>query len=231
MSEFLLIHGACHGAWAWERVIPALKALGHSARALDLPGRGVETTLRAQAQAVVDALQGPTVLVAHSAGGFAITAAAQMAPEQVAGLIYVCAYVPEPGMNLAQMRRAGPRQPLAGSFRLSPDRRMFWFDEALAPALFFHDCADPQAMTARLCPESVAVMQTALPDTSRAEDLPRGYVVCADDRAIPIEYQHVMAQGIEAQARMPCGHSPFLAMPEALAREIVRLAGQARMLV
>ncbi|MBH1974310.1 MAG: alpha/beta fold hydrolase, partial [Rhodobacteraceae bacterium] len=92
MSEFLLIHGACHAAWAWDRVIPALAAQGHSARALDLPGRGGHATLDEQARAVLDALQGPTVLVAHSAGGFAMTAAAQMDPALVAGLIYVCAY-------------------------------------------------------------------------------------------------------------------------------------------
>ena len=231
MSEFLLIHGACHAAWAWDRVIPALAALGHGARALDLPGRGGHATLDEQARAVLDALRGPTVLVAQSAGGFAMTAAAQMDPALVAGLIYVCAYVPKPGMSLADMRRAGPRQPLAGSFRLSPDRRAFWFDAGMAPALFFHDCPDLQGATAWLCADSVAVMETALPDTARAEALPRGYLICDDDRAIPPEYQEVLAMGIAAQAHLPCGHSPFLAMPEALAEAIVQVAGQAHMMV
>ena len=226
MSEFLLIHGACHAAWAWDRVIPALAALGHGARALDLPGRGGHATLDEQARAVLDALRGPTVLVAHSAGGFAMTAAAQMAPEQVSGLIYVSAYVPQPGKSLADMRRAGPRQPLAGSFVVAADRRTFGFDPMLAPALFFHDCPEAEATTARLCTDSVAVMETALPDTARAESLPRGYVICTQDRAIPPEYQSVMADGIALTEHLPCGHSPFLAMPERLAASIARMAGQ-----
>lgn len=226
MSEFLLVHGACQGGWVWNQVIPALSALGHSARTLDLPRRGGHSTLGEQALAVVDVLSGPTVLVAHSAGGFAMTAAAQMQPHLITGLIYVCAYVPKPGKSLADMRRAGPRQPLAGSFVVAADRRTFAFDPALAPALFFHDCPEAEAATARLCADSVTVMETALPDTARAESLPRGYVICTDDRAIPPEYQAVMADGIALTEHLPCGHSPFLAMPERLAASIVRMVGR-----
>jgi pimeloyl-ACP methyl ester carboxylesterase len=224
MSEFLLIHGACHGAWAWDQVIPALAALGHSARAIDLPGRNAASTLAEQAQAVVAALHRPTILVGHSAGGFVITAAAEAAPHLVTGLIYVCAYVPQPGRSLAQMRRAAPSEPLKGAFRVAADRRTYGFDPELAPALFFHDCPDSAAATARLCPEALAPMETALPATSRAENLPRAYIRCLDDRAIPPEYQTEMAQGISRQITLPCGHSPFLAMPELLAQSLSQLA-------
>ena len=37
MANFGLIHGAWHGAWCWTRVIAELQALGHEARAVDLP--------------------------------------------------------------------------------------------------------------------------------------------------------------------------------------------------
>jgi pimeloyl-ACP methyl ester carboxylesterase len=32
----VLVHGSWHGAWCWHRVLPALQALGHTARAIDL---------------------------------------------------------------------------------------------------------------------------------------------------------------------------------------------------
>ena len=40
MSRFVLVHGAWHGAWCWEKVVPLLAARGHAARAIDLPGHG-----------------------------------------------------------------------------------------------------------------------------------------------------------------------------------------------
>lgn len=224
MSEFLLIHGACMGAWVWDRVIPELTALGHSARAIDLPGRGRLTTLAEQAQAILDTLRGPVILVGHSAGGYAITAAAQSGNPLIRGLIYLCAYVPRPGQSLAEMRRAGPSQPLAPAFRVAPDRQSFRFDATLAEALFFHDC--PAPMAHNLCAESTAPMDTALTDTAWAETLPRAYITCRHDRAIPPAYQDEMAQAIALRADLPCGHAPFLAMPDRLADCIDALAAK-----
>ena len=38
MSGFLLVHGAWHGAWCWERVLPRLQAHGHVVQAITLAG-------------------------------------------------------------------------------------------------------------------------------------------------------------------------------------------------
>ncbi|GAB1479089.1 alpha/beta fold hydrolase [Paracoccaceae bacterium] len=210
----MLIHGAGHGAWAWEAVIPALSGFGHSARAIDLPGRGgTAATLAAQAGAIVAALRGPTVLVGHSAGGFAITAAA-LASAQVTRLIYLCAFIPQPGRSIADLRRACPEIGLRGSYRISADRQSFAFDPAKAKSLFFHDCPDPAGAAARMCAEPVAPQETAL---ERLPELPRAAILCSEDRAIPLAYQQKMAMGISVQRELPCGHSPFLSMPRDLA--------------
>lgn len=217
MAEMLLVHGSCYGAWAFDHLIPALERRGVRARAIDLPGRGgAPTSLAEQAKAIVAALDGPTVLVGHSAGGFAITAAAELAPDKVAGLIYLCAYVPVPGRSLADMRRAGPSQPLKGSFHLTADRSAYGFDPARAKALFFHDCPDPEAVIARLCLEPVAPQETAFPALHHAPNLPCAAIICTDDRAIPPAYQAQMAEGM-AQTVLASGHSPFLSMPDRLA--------------
>ena len=222
MAEFLLIHGAGHGAWAWDEVIPKLTALGHGARAIDLPGRGgVAATLEAQAQAIVAALQGPAVLVGHSAGGFAITAAAAMAPERVVRLIYLCAFIPQPGHSIADLRRACPGIGLRGAYRVAADRQSFAFDANTAKALFFHDCPAPAQAAARLCAEPVPPQETVL---ERLPDLPRAAIFCTEDRAIPLGFQQDMAAGIAVQRSLPSGHSPFLSMPGALARTLAELS-------
>lgn len=232
--DILLIHGAAHGAWCWHRVIPALAALGHKARAIDLPSHGKDptdpsqVTLDSYAQAILDATKGPTILVGHSMGGYPITAAAQLAPDRFTALIYLCAYLPLPGVTLAEMRRAGPRQPLAGAFRIDDSRTTFTFDADQAPTLFYHDCPADDVDLARcsLCPQPIRPQETPIPDLSRAEALARHYIICTDDRAIPPDYQATMAN------RLPTGHihelatshSPFFAAPDALAQKIHAIA-------
>lgn len=230
MSDILLVHGAAHGAWCWHRVIPALQAIGHRARAIDLPSHGDDSTdpasitLDSYAEAILRALDGPTVLVGHSMGGFPITAAAQTASDRIEALIYVCAYLPKPGQTLAEMRRAGPRQPLAGAFQIDDSRTTFTFDPEQAPGLFYHDCPAEDVALAlrRLCRQPIRPQETAIPDTARAEVLPRFYIHCGEDRVIPPEYQLAMAQGLPPDhiSSLSCGHSPFFAQPEALAQRI-----------
>lgn len=230
MSDILLVHGAAHGAWCWNRVIPALQAMGHRARAIDLPSHGDDgtdpatVTLDSYAEAILRALDSTTILVGHSMGGFPITAAAQAAPDRIAALIYVCAYLPKAGQTLAEMRRAGPRQPLAGAFQIDESRTTFTFDPEKAPALFYHDCpADDLALAQRrLCRQPIAPQETPIPDTALAEALPRFYIRCTEDRVIPPEYQETMAAGLPPDyiSTLPCGHSPFFAAPDALAQRI-----------
>lgn len=227
MSDLLLIHGSCHGAWCWDRLLPELAALGVSATAIDLPGRdGSPTTLDAYVQAILAAAAPGTILVGHSAGGYAITAAAEADPARFRGLIYLCAYLPAPGLSLADMRRAGPSQPLMPAIRLAEDRQSFTIDPALAPQAFYHDCPPGLAAwaTARLTPQPVLPQQTPL-WSKAALSLPRHYITCTRDQTIPPAYQDQMASDLPPDCRhsLPSGHSPFLSVPDRLAVLLARL--------
>lgn len=218
MAEILLIHGSGFGAWAWERLIPALAALGHTARAIDLPGRdGAEVTLDELARAILAATPAPTLLVGHSAAGLTITRAATLAPDRVIGLIYLAAYIPQPGRSLADLRRMGPSQPMRGAFHISPNRQSYRFDPARCRALFFHDTDD---MTDRMGPEPIRPQETPFPGP--LPKLPRAAIIARDDRAIPPDWQRAMAAGM-AQEELASGHCPHLSMPEPLAVVIDRL--------
>ena len=232
MAEFLLIHGSCHGAWCWRDVVPALAAIGHSARAIDLPGHGADQTPRDRvtldlyAAAICEDLTGPTIVVGHSMAGYPITAAAERDPAQIAALVYLCAYRPVSGKSLGQMRRDGPRQPLMPAIRVADG--CFTFDPDMAPDLFYHDCP-PEAQDfarAHLTPQPIAPQETALILTERSAQVPQHYIRCADDRAIPPEYQLTMAQGLPPDnlTHLPTSHSPFFADPRGLAQRLHEIA-------
>jgi len=60
MTTFALIHGAWHGAWCWEPLIPELERRGHRAVAVDLPCDDPAATTMDDAQQVTDALADAT---------------------------------------------------------------------------------------------------------------------------------------------------------------------------
>ncbi|MEM9577993.1 MAG: alpha/beta fold hydrolase [Pseudomonadota bacterium] len=232
MAEFLLVHGSCHGAWCWAHVIPLLQAMGHQVQAIDLPGHGDDqtpveaVTLEAYADAIAGACGQETQLVGHSMGGYAIAAAARLVPEKIAKLIYLCAYVPQEGVSLAQMRMQAPRQPLLPAVRMRDDGISFTLDPKMAKDIFYHDCPRDIAeeAIARLCPQAVAPTSVPFVSTPQQAALPRHYIRCMDDRTIPPEFQVTMTQGWARHTveDMACGHSPFLADPEGLAQRLDR---------
>lgn len=233
MANFLLIHGSCHGAWCWRDVLPRLNARGHAARAIDLPSHGhdgtpvEEVTLDLYARAIVEALEGPTIVVGHSMAGFPITAAAELAPEKIARLVYLCAYVPRPGKSLVDLRLEAPRQPLMKAVVKSADGKSFTIDPAQAPDVFYHDCPAEAVEYAgqRLCPQAILPQATPLA-LNRAPSVPRSYIICNDDRTIPPEYQRTMTEDWPAEDvfEMYASHSPFFSQPDKLAEILFQIA-------
>jgi pimeloyl-ACP methyl ester carboxylesterase len=98
-TPIILVPGFWLGAWAWDEVVPKLKAAGHDdVTALTLPGmdspetdrRGI--TLQDHVDAIVAALEGaqrPAVLAVHSASGFSGYVASDLVPERIAAMVYV----------------------------------------------------------------------------------------------------------------------------------------------
>jgi pimeloyl-ACP methyl ester carboxylesterase len=233
MARILLVHGSCHGAWCWRDVVPALQTLGHDAIAIDLPGHGTDATPRqavtldSYARAIVAAVDRPTLVVGHSMAGYPITAAAELDPTDMTGLVYLCAYRPVSGLSLADMRRAGPRQPLREAIRVADG--CFTFDPAQAGDRFYHDCP-PGTLDyalAHLTPQPILPQETPLTLTARSAAVPQHYIRCAEDRAIPPEYQVTMAQGLPDTRvhHLASSHSPFFAMPGMLAALLGQIAG------
>ena len=232
LSDVLLIHGSCHGAWCWRDLLPELAQRGHSARTLDLPGhddgRAPETvTLEDTCRAVAEAATSETIIVGHSWGGFPITGALDFMENGPRALVYLCANVPRDGLSVVAVRNAGPRQTIGAAAQRSADGHSFSIAPDAAQDLFYQDC--PQEVVdfalPRLCPQPVRPQQTPLPQPARWDDTPKAYIRCLQDRTIPPEYQTTMAAAVPPELRfdMDCGHSPFFAAPAELAAILDRI--------
>jgi pimeloyl-ACP methyl ester carboxylesterase len=234
MSRFVLVHGAWHGAWCWEQVVPRLAARGHEACAIDLPGHGDDPAppgavgwddyLRRMGE-VLAQVEEPPILVGHSLGGAVITGAADRWPERIRALVYLCAMLPD-GPDFFSRFQATPL--LAGAMRPAPDGSVLELDPAVVREAFYHDCSDEDAAraAARLRPQPAGALGMRFElAPERFGRVPRHYVECLEDRAIDVAAQRAM------HAKVPCtvhtldaSHSPFFSMPEALAEVLERAA-------
>ncbi len=235
MASFVLVHGAWHGAWCWEKVVPLLEAEGHRVDAVDLPGHGSNPsdvagmTLDAYGRAVaarVEAAGEQVVLVGHSMGGMAITQAAEHVPEQIAALVYVCAFLPAGGQSLLALADNDPEAQVLPNLEADEASGLCEVAMEARPMVFYGECAPDEAAAAsvRLVPESLAAFAAPAQVTDeRAGSVRRIYVECLRDRAISIARQREMeaARPCERVLSLDTDHSPFLSRPAELAAHLL----------
>lgn len=238
MATFVLVHGSWHGAWCWHRVVPELEALGHRVLAPDLPGHGDDATpvaqlsLKAYAESIAAVIRGATeavVLVGHSFGGIVISQAAELVPERISRLVYLSAFLPANGQSLSRLAAADAGNPVASSLRISADQQLASLDPARVGELLYPDCPESDVALARqrLRAEPLVPFITPVAITAgRAGSIPRSYIECRDDVAIPLWFQRQMQAGMPCDPvhALPTGHSPFFAAPGELARLLASAA-------
>ncbi|MBS7701837.1 alpha/beta hydrolase [Chelatococcus asaccharovorans] len=105
---FVLVHGAWHGGWCWQRVADRLTQAGHRVFTPTQTGLGERRHLMSRAITldtftldVANLIEmedlGDVVLVGHSFGGCALSGVADRMPERIRRLVYLDAMIVEPG--------------------------------------------------------------------------------------------------------------------------------------
>lgn len=114
MAIFVLVHGAWHGGWCWQRVAPLLRAAGHEVFTPTLTGLGERShlvnssiDLNTHVQDVVNVLEfedlRDVVLVGHSYGGMVITGMSERAANRLRHVVYLDAFIPRHGQALLDL--------------------------------------------------------------------------------------------------------------------------------
>lgn len=226
MSErptLLLVHGAWHGAWAWDTARGILQERGWRVETVELPTVNADDPvglhLVDDATAVADAIaaiEGPVAVIAHSYGGVPTSQGATA--DNVTTIVYVAAFALDAGESL--LAAVGGEAPswwnVAGPLVTAGT------EQEPPVSLFFHD-VDPVVAAdavARLRPQSRLAFEEPL---TRAawHDKPSTFIIAEQDAIVPPSAQEALAARAGSRVvRMDTSHSPFLSQPERFVDEI-----------
>lgn len=240
MASFVLIHGSWHGGWCFDAVRALLEADGHEVLAPDLPGMGGDgaalaaVTLAGWAEFAAGlcrcAQQQPVILVGHSRGGLVVSQTAELAPDAMDALVYLCAMMLPDGMSRAQFKQLeGPNPPFDALISPVFGGADSMVDGSRAAPVFAQLSPPDQvvAAMARLVAEPGGPRTTPLRLTpERFGAKPRTYIECTEDRTIPITSQRrmqAMVPGADV-VTLDADHSPYLSRPQAVAEALLAVA-------
>ncbi|HZR12275.1 MAG TPA: alpha/beta hydrolase [Acidimicrobiia bacterium] len=221
MSDVALVHGAYHGAWCWERVVPELEARGHRVVAMDLPSDRADAGAREYAAAAVDAmadLDDDVTVVGHSLGGLTIPVVASMRP--VGRLVFLAAIVPVPGRTVgAALDGELPTDPAFLATSTTNEDGSATFRTECVEEWFTHDApGSTRWVASRLRRQFWGPVTEACPIDAWPA-VASSYVLCRDDRIVRPDYQRRVARELlgVTPVEMVGGHEPMVARPAELA--------------
>ena len=218
-TNIILVHGAWSDGSGWAKVIPILQAEGHTVVAV----QNQMTSLAADAantRAVIDAMQGATVVAGHSYGGAVVTSAAQGA-SNVKGLVYIAAFAPDEGETL------GGFPPGAGSKFIAPGPGgLLYVDRAHFPSCFAGDLslAEAQILASTQRPVGGAIFADKM-GSPAWKTIKSWYQVSEEDQMIPPDTERMMASRAKATTiSLKSSHASLVSHPKEVAELIITAA-------
>jgi pimeloyl-ACP methyl ester carboxylesterase len=236
-ATFVLVHPAWFGGWCWKKVTPLLRARGYDVHTPTLTGLGErahlarpDVGLRMHIEDVANLLQyedlSGVVLVGNSSGGMVITGVADRAPERIAHVVYLDAFVPQDGQSMLDLIPPDRRPPMEA---LVQSEGQGWLLPRFAPppwekfvpqAWRITDEADLRWALPRLRPTPFAhFTEPVRRQNAAAEKLPRTYIRCTQwPNAVYDRHTEEARRTPGWQSReLATSHLPYITHPRELA--------------
>ncbi|CAN1228497.1 Methyl jasmonate esterase 1 [Linum grandiflorum] len=210
--HFVLVHGACHGAWCWYKVVPLLEQAGHRVTALDLAASGIDRKQVSDVGSIseyheplmefMESVKEQVVLVGHSMGGLGISVAAmERFPDKVCVGVFVSATMPSPhpGLPYSALMQKVLEDLTLGMMLIRP------------VGLFKDSEVDAETVLTR----------------GRYGSVPRVYVVCEEDEMMKVEKQRWMIENNptdDVKAISGADHMVMFSKPHHLCSYLLEIA-------
>ncbi|MGW0832684.1 alpha/beta fold hydrolase [Streptomyces prunicolor] len=225
VTNVVLVHGGFADGSGWQGVYDLLTADGFKVSIVQHATFSLAGDVAATRR-VLDAQNGPSVLVGHSYGGAVVTEAGTH--DAVAAVVYIAAFAPDQGESVSTLIADPPPDapvppilpPVDGFLLLDRERfaTSFAGDLPANQAAFMADSQLPWGVEALAGTVSVPAWRTR----------PSWYLVAADDRMIPPPAQRAMAERATATTvESPGSHAVYVSQPAAVADLIKKAAESA----
>ncbi|KAI4327500.1 hypothetical protein L6164_019951 [Bauhinia variegata] len=248
-KHYVLVHGACHGAWSWYKLKPLLESAGDQVTVLDQAASGINpkkiddvNKFSDYSEPLLDFLaslppNGKVILVGHSLGGLNIALAMDKFPEKVAVGVFLAAFMPDtqnkPSYVIDQYIGRTPAAEWLDTQLSSNGSKtsMLFGPRFLSDKLYqLSPTEDIELARTLIRPSSLFVEDLSKENNFTKEDygsVPRSYVICEEDLAIPLEYQRWMIQnaGIDhVEVLKGADHMAMLCKPRELHHVLSQIA-------
>ncbi|OMP02114.1 hypothetical protein COLO4_11337 [Corchorus olitorius] len=218
LKHFVLVHGLCHGAWCWYKVKPRLELAGHKVTVLDLAASGINMkiidhdvhTFHEYSKPLLEflaSLTGQAILVGHSFGGMSLALAMELFPHKISVAIFLTAYMPDtihqPSYVIDKSLAASSEEDWQDSQIVtmgSPGEPLtvITFGPKLLASNFYQSSVEDLELAKTLVRPGSLFQQDLLKARNFSEEgygsVTRVFVVCDQDKAIPLDFQRWMIQ-------------------------------------
>ncbi|HEY4290899.1 MAG TPA: alpha/beta hydrolase [Puia sp.] len=223
VKNVVLVHGAFADGSGWKGVYNILTKKGYHVSIVQNPLTSLKDDVAAT-NSVIDAQDGPVVLVGHSWGGTVITEAG--VNPKVVSLVYISAFVPDKGESAGKWVAAAPAAPEAGFTK--PDQYGFvYFDPVKFHGGFAGDLS--QAQSDFLCAAQIPIIGKCFEETvdqAAWKTKPSYGIVATEDKALAPATERTMYERAHATiTEIKSSHLSFISHPDAVAKVIMAAAG------
>ncbi len=222
INNVVLVHGGFVDGGGWEPVYKLLKAKGYNVSIVQNSTHSLTDDV-AMTKAMIDAQDGPVVLVGHSYGGVVVSEAGN--DPKVTRLVYIAAFQLDAGESIKKMfdnaPPGGPVPPI-----LPPANGYLMLDKSKFAASFAGDVKPERA--AFLANAQVPWGMDAFTGevtTASWHSKPSWYLLTQDDKMIPPDLQHFMSKrGGATVVETHGSHAIYESKPAAVAGIIEKAA-------
>ena len=234
MATILVANGAWSAGWAWKKMRPLIREQGHELITPTYAGLGErvhlanpEIGLETHIADILGVLQFEDLqnvtLIGHSYGGMVATAVADRAPERLAQLVYLDAFVPRNEQCLLDLESAETRARMREAARTAGDG---W---RIPPNPIPPDLseADVAWVLPRRVMQPLKTFEQKVTLTGAGAGLPKTYIYCT--RTAPGDVFGPFAERARTEPgwryfELDASHTPNITAPEALAALLDKIA-------